>query len=274
VKPAYLYLRGDIENKNWLYVLDHSAPKEPEELSQTGRYRISPIFPVIPKLISLPEFKGSHFVGFFFYQHAFQALGYLLNQIIPENHERIWFSHGLASILMFSQELDTLCKVSSLYSKGLRGYEIWTLQDNLIIEKKFWHCKPTTYDPSLYSLIEYNLLSADLCHILDEFQNSINAAITRSAQYIPSHLLIYQQLVKLVNEFIEELLFLCGLSSRPPASFTEPGEILLENQIERQKMINQRTGGLVQINSTLSYVISQSYSGKRLLLLLRCICYN
>jgi hypothetical protein len=263
VKPVYLCLIDDLKNikKKKLLLLNHPVPKEYENEIKLGRYRISPIFPILITQSEQPEFKGSHYVGFFFYQHAFQALGHLLNNILPERHKEIWFSHGLASIIIFSHDLDFLQSIKKIYKQGLRAFELWSLKDNSIVKINTWRCKPNKFDPSLLFLRDYSSLNSDLCHLLDEFQNLLNSAVLRSSQYIPTQLPVYEKVLNALNGMIEELLFLCDPTSEPPASLSQAAVILRKSMIERQKMINQRTGNLVQINSILSRVLSQAYSG-------------
>lgn len=95
-----------------------------------------------------------------------------------------------------------------------------------------------------------------------EFQHCINNAILYAEQYIPSLLLMYQKLIESVNEIIHDLIYLKNPNGVIPESLPQNSKaILIDNPVERQKRIHQRTGQLVQINSALSYLLSQAFSG-------------
>lgn len=254
-------LKDGITKKS-LYFLEESSQKNHNEYEIYDSTRLSPIFPCAPEKMIIPDLKANLYVGFFFYQKAFSILGYLLKQLSDEEQGKVWFSHGLASIIVLSEKKELINKVKDFYTIELRAYEIWTIKKHILEKTEPWLCDLTNFDKTIFEIIDYSKLPYDLFMILEQFKNSMKTAISKSAQYIPSQLIVYQRIINAVNEILEELIFLHNPKSKIPQSLKKLDiESLRKNLVEQQKMINQRTGHLVQINSVLSYVLSQGYSG-------------
>ena len=254
---AYLVLTKDREG----YTLHASRDAPPADLvTAVQQYRISPIFAVIPKEAILPDAKGNGFVTFFFYEQAFLRSAQLINSLPPESQKGLWFSHGLASVILFSPDLEAAARVRKEHHEGLRAVEVWRVADSRITVVDQWLC-PFEIDPTAYSLVKWDGLDPDLSSLIHELQHSLNRAANQAAQFIPSQLDVYTRLCHAVSQVISELLFLQYPETSPPVFLREKANALQQNAVARQKRTNALTDYIVQINSALSYVISQGYGG-------------
>jgi len=222
-------------------------------------YRTSPVFPVLPTESLAPGFSGQTFLGFFAYDRAFSAIGRLLRQLPPDMLPNMWFSHGFASLLIFERAKDRLSIPELLSQSDLRAWEIWTLNDNVVHHQIDCFVAPPA-DVSIPSLEidDFTALPSDLRQVLSEFSHCIYTALERSAHYYPGYIRPLCSLIESINYIISEIQFLGNTNPGTDQNFPS---YLRDNPISRQKRLNQRTDQIIQLNSALSYVISQSFAG-------------
>jgi hypothetical protein len=110
------------------------------------------------------------------------------------------------------------------------------------------------------SLRDYSRLPSDLQNDIFEFANCIKTVIQRSMIYTPNFTNGFESLIPEMNEIITELDYLFHPDSSIPEVLSDREEVLKITN-NRLILINELTEEIVQINSTLSYVISQGYAG-------------
>jgi len=194
-----------------------SQLRDSSEKDLPSNYRISPIFPVHPDEAVLPKLGGSQYIGFFFYEQAFCQLGKIVNSVASKFQKDMWFTHGLASIVIFGKNKSDIETIRKDNSKGLRAFELWHVKDHKIRVVKKWLCRPTKVYMEKYCLINFQVLPPDIVDMLTELQHCIYKAVALAEQFIPTQLVVYEQLAKVTNEIIEELIFLKDLNGTPPS---------------------------------------------------------
>jgi predicted nuclease with RNAse H fold len=223
-------------------------------------YRISPIFPVLPEESTDPDLGGASFLAFYSFDRAFSIIGRLLRQLPSGLLPNMWFSHGFASLVIFSKDRESLDFSRDEPGLGLRAQEVWELRDGVVGRQEFWVAPPANLE--VFEVADFSALDSDLQRVLVEFRHCIYTALERAARYIPDYVASFRSLVETVNQIIEELLYISKKSEiRPRTCSAVFSDMLRNNDIERQRRINHRTDHIIQLNSALSYVISQSFAG-------------
>jgi len=119
---------------------------------------------------------------------------------------------------------------------------------------------PPELEPEDYAIQGVGLIGPDVGNIVQEIQHAVNGAVVRAAQFIPTQLVVYKRLIRDLNEIVAQLTFLQNPKNEPPPILQDSAEALKSDPVARQKRINALTDYVVQINSALSYVLSQAYS--------------
>lgn len=246
------------ERRGRLFVSSDLFPSTHDEIG--SKYRISPIFPVLPDEALTPDLKGTVFLSFYSFDRAFSVVGRLLRSLHPDLLPRMWFSHGFASLLVFSSDRKLLEFAKIDPALGLRAQETWELRAGVVADSEYWFSSPANHNGC--EVLDFSNLDSDLRRVLSEFRHCIYTALERSVNYAPDYAPSFSMLVETVNSIIGELLYINGKSDLLPHTCSESlARILRDNDIERQRRINHRTDHLIQLNSALSYVISQSFAG-------------
>ena len=222
-------------------------------------HRVSPIFPAFPDATTLPDTSQPYYVYLYFSSNPFEQLKLLED---ARGNHCVWFSHGLASIIGISSEQEILNSIGLLCEPDLYAIESWYIENSTLLKSDIKYIKkPTDVDRKSYSIVDYRGLNQDHKFLIVEISNCLNVATTRSAQVMPTLLPLIRKQYKFVNDLIEEIKYLEFPETPKPEAWTDtrPSEQLDIN--ERTKRIHQATGLLVQLNSQLSYVISQAFAG-------------
>jgi hypothetical protein len=265
MKSYWLVLNDDGTNK-YLKIIDNLEAVN----FQVEHYRISPIFPVSFNF-ELPDFSKKVYIQFYFVHHPFTSLVEILRCFRGFSIEKhIWISHGLASILYISGDENEKHIIENHFlGLDIKGED--KLNQNIIAIQE-WKYDNTTQSlessiplkpkqPSVaISLRDYSKLPSDLRNDIFEFANCIKTVIQRSKIYTPGFTCSFESLIDEMNKIIEILEYLFYPDSIIPEDISDRREELkLANS--RLILINELTEEIVQINSTLSYVISQGYTG-------------
>lgn len=251
MSAAYLCLNG-LSNGAMEFARDS---KEREELiSRGGAYRISPIFPVCAHAV-IPSSLDCRIL-FLTVERPFATLGSLLNHL-PDLKASCWFSLGLASIVLINVDQSVSSEVMTFLSTDLRAWEEWHVQNGQIIEAPFYRCEPATFDRTQYAIAtSLPDLNYDSQMLLDDIRLSIETFVALSAQYSPSYLSLASDLVGQVNSLSKDL------SSQFTTMNIVARETVDSSSVDfNQERIHRITDQLVQLNSVLSYAISQSFAG-------------
>ena len=228
-----------------------------------ARYRTSPIFPVMPGEGRTPQPDEDYFIGFFCFEGAFSVIGRLLGEIPRDLQSGMWFSNGLASLVLFSKDVSIIEQVRTTHGPELRAYEMWSVTKGRVASKDLWVAAPAAIPSPMPRVTNYSALPREQVLILDELTAALNVAIERSAQYMPDRMGALIRLIPAVNDIVAELQFLIEPDRfPPPPAFSEAAATKLRAApTQRQKMVHQRTGDLVQIAASLSAANTQAFSG-------------
>jgi hypothetical protein len=230
------------------------------QADEKGRLRISPIFAAAGDAETpLAEPDGT--ISFLVFERPYQAIA-RIRTAKPDLFSRIWYSHGLASVIAFNVPDRDLDLVTSDASLGFRGAEIWHVSTNVVRSSEVVFSPPAMVKAEDYALVDYRRLDSDSRVLLEEFEMCLRTAILLASQYAPRHLRVFSALTAAVNELVTEMQFLLTREGSPPESLPEgtwDDANAVESEIQRR--LHQRVGQLVQINSAFSYVISQAFTG-------------
>jgi hypothetical protein len=227
--------------------------------SPSKNYRVSPVYPVLPKEAKTPAAKSRFFVGFFCFEDPAFVLGRILGKVPKSVHAGLWFSHGLASIIVFANEEEDLAPVTAAVPEKLRAMEIWEVKEEHVNTRAPVLQPSAAIDKLVFAIRSPLKLDSETQILVNELRHCLNTAVARAAQFLPSSLKTFERLYPAVNDIIGELE---GLETTqqdavyvaPSGGYADP---LLAHEKRKQQLIDQ----LIQINSALSYVISQAYAG-------------
>jgi hypothetical protein len=200
-------------------------------------------------------------------KNSFSAIGQITNQIEIEDQKKIWFSLGLASVVLFSGEDERLeDELKKILNGKLSASEKWTIADNEIQEdtSETWLAPPSKIESKSLEIDYKSIENEELLSLLNEFALSINLLANLSAQYAPALFFTINSIVKIMQELINELNFLYIFKENKstdnlPESLN-PNLISALNEDGIQANIFQRIGAIVEIVSTISYIDSQLFS--------------
>ena len=223
--------------------------------------RISPIFRVVPDEACNDPLGTCSWVAFFCPRRAFEFIG---EQTQP-TQERLWFSHGLASVVQFAPSKEALLETLAGQEDKMAAYEIWQLTDGRVTVVEQW-----VRDAILpnCSLTDYSGLSKDAQRLLEEIQVNLHEAARCAAIYMPEQGPKLERITVSVNEMLQELKILQQQAPVLATAIPEPTTEVKSGtpstngaNADRHQRINQRLSHLIQLNSALAYVVSQTTNG-------------
>jgi hypothetical protein len=267
MKSYWLVLNRDEETKK-VRIVDSLS----EAINcKVNQYRISPIFPVSSSNHELPDFKKRVFIQFYFVHNPFIIMVEILRLFNGSDiKKKLWISHGLAAIIYITGDEKQRNTISDLFL-GPDKYVGDKFKRNIIAIQE-WKLDDTVLDPESAILLEnkqpsvaihlhdYSRLPPDLQNDILEFTNCIKTAIQLSETYTPQFTKNFKFILEEINNIIESLDWLFYPDSIIPDALSD-SEDELKTSNKRLIRINELVEEVIQINSTLSYVISQGYAG-------------
>ena len=222
--------------------------------------RLSPIHPLVENQETPDLERECWYVHFLAPTDPFSVLGRISTKAYPEIECRTWFGIGLASVIVFLQENESIDRLVDELGSELLAHEIWKVDRSDLVEINVRRQPVTANIVSSEKLGPLDqTLPSDLGAVVEEFSASIHAARGWARSYAKDELPTLDQLADEVSTLVEELVWLCSDStSQPPTGLLDAK---LDNAIECRRLVQQRSDRLVQINSSLSYVISQAFFG-------------
>lgn len=217
---------------------------------------MSPVFPVVPGKESSEPLDGTAFVGFFCPLRAFEFIG---KQPMPVR-ERLWFSHGLAAMIRFGKTKEEVLQTIAGQEGEVAAYEIWRLEkDRVEVEAQWFRQSPPPPD---CSLVDFSDLPKDARRVLEEIEVHLHEAARCAAVFMPEQTVKLERITASVNEMIGELLHFGEPKAHPVPTHLEGKKRPLNgNDASFHQRINQGLSHLIQLNSALAYVISQTSHG-------------
>jgi hypothetical protein len=224
-------------------------------------YRCSPLFPLSEKQ-QVIEIKSAK-ISFYCFQSAAPLIGKVLKQGSKELINNLWYSIGLASVIVISEneeihkELLQLAKpVEPLFE------EVWKI-NNSYLEQIDITPKVDQVIKFEAKLVVYKSLPVPVKVVVDEFLSNIAIIVPKVIRHIPNEKETFVKLVNQVNELILELIYLSNpKETELPETLSEyDTNTLLNNPLLRETISHQNIDRLIQINSALSYVSTQALTG-------------
>jgi hypothetical protein len=220
-------------------------------------FRLSPIFP-LDLAIDIPAID-SQTLHFFSFKNAYRALARIQQVGSKELQKSTFFSLGLASVILITSKPSLYDELMQVVAIKPDMYEYWITKSGKI-NKIQYTSTPTTNEVSV-SIISYSKLPLTERSIIDEFMVTIKLLLLKLTKHMPFEEPKIQRLIGEVNILVKELVYLNELTGDPPESLAEYSKEDLEGKKLNQNIRHQVVDRIVQINSALSYVSTQAFSG-------------
>ena len=246
----------EIFKPNTIFVSIKASRIAPIEITDKS-IRISKIFPLIQQE-KIPEIDKCRIYFFDFY-NPFKVLGILKQKASGDLLRSIYFSCGLCSVILITKSNKYHDELFSIIAEKPNSSETWDIKNSLIDDVDI--CLPEIKENVCEPIHSYYQLSIVERSIIDEFATSIKILFSKILLHDSEYITTLNGLVGIVNSFIIELNYLTTFEGEIPEMLNiyniEKLKDPIENNIFKQQIIDR----LIQINSTLSYFSTQSYSG-------------
>lgn len=256
----------------------HFSETDPSNLNLQNLFICSPVFSVLTDgYDSIPQIMNGTRITFIMVPNIFPAFGEILKLFPPIN--QIWFSLGLSNLIIIENDTTSILSDGILEhlqkTLNLTASETWILHNQKICTNN----KPSTkikFDQ--IKAINFNIKLSDKLplHIkfaVSEYIISVNKFLTASKKFTPYYYDKHFKTIDASADLVNDLSFLFGDDSFLPSDWLlnslkikTPVEArsVLQNVAglnKREDLINDRSGRIIQFNSSMSYVYSQAYSG-------------
>lgn len=235
--------------------LDKAAPIDDGDRS----IRVSRIFPLAAEdSVKRPDVSNSE-IRFYDFDAPFRVLGQLSEKGSEPLKESIFFSYGACSVILIYKDDKVLEEFKSIVSIKPRATEHWTVKNSLI--QNIVPAASPDVKVEVPQILKYEGLPSLIMATLDEFCLSVHILHTKIIKEDLINTSILENLISIVNGFIKQLAYLDSLTGKiPDENYVENPALLsdpMENQVQRQQLVDR----IIQINSAMSYVSTQSFSG-------------
>jgi hypothetical protein len=221
-------------------------------------FRVSPIFPLIPdyKINSIED----SVIFFFNFSNAFRVLGRIEKMGSDELKNSVFFSTGLSSIILINGDEKIWKEFKDIAKYKEVASEKWILKKNTI-EKIEYSPQEVNEKIEKQEIIDYDVLPITERAIIDEFKINIKLLLLKLTSHMPSELPKFKKLIEEINSLIIELVFLVELKGNPPTTLSEFTTEDLKNIKINHVIRHQNIDRIIQVNSALSYISTQAFSG-------------
>lgn len=268
---ALLYVHRSAEGKLTVQLKAQPSDDLPDPSTY---YRVSPIFRVWPDLAGEVDFSGEVVFAFYALDSAYRVISEI-GARLPRVKPYLWFSHGLASVIVVSSDPSMVSEVDVVVADHHIASEKWKVVDGVIGQPELSFADPPAVDLTDFMVADYSSLPEDVCTIVREFNHSLNKAVWLSRLFMPREMSTYKLLLKAVNDIITTLVrYHTTHSTEKPAAAGETIQTGIEDHLARRKAIHQLQDRLVQINSALSYLMSQAFAGVVPIMQRECLIRN
>ena len=231
-----------------------------KHLCPSAEFRTSPIFPLSDK--NFVPTDASYYVYLFCFDDAYKVLGRALNKGSEKLKQRIWYSVGLASVILITEDPKLDTDLLNIASCSPIDVEHWTIETSHIKEIKCNSFTTKKYYPAQLNFPNYELLPAIYRTIIDEFVASVCIIAPKLARHTPAEFDSIPRIVEEINKLIEELVYVHQLTGPIPPTLLEFTEDKIKsNPSIREEIIYQDIDRIIQVNAALSYVSTQGLSG-------------
>lgn len=219
--------------------------------------RLSKVFPLIKNIHF--KLKETTEIRFFEFDVPFRVLGKIKQKASKELQESIFFSYGSCSVLLFTDSKRLIKEFCDLDLGAIHAEETWQIEDSFIVN--LTTSVNRSNSDSLAAVSDYGVLPPIERCILDEFSIAIKIFENKIGDHEHYDISALNRLVQIVNNYIEELIYFHKPEGPIPTSSYLTTATEIESPLEKQIQIQQIVDRLIQINTSLSYVSTQSYSG-------------
>ena len=231
-----------------------------QEATDGFSYRCSPIFPV-NSAFDEPNFNNSN-IYFYCFESAFAVLGRLCDIGSSDLVANLWYSIGLASIILITNNPLLNDELLSKAPHPPRSRETWEIVADHVTKINYCLSPSGAYDPDSFRVPPYSSLPPAERSVIDEFVANIAFIVPKVAAHLPSELDKFPRLVGQISKLISELTWVRKPEGPKPVTLAAHSEdSLRKDTFLRGGIANQALDRIIQVNSALSYVCSQMLSG-------------
>jgi hypothetical protein len=228
--------------------------------SEYKSFRISPIFPLLESN-TVPSL-GNTSINFYHYPNPYRILGRIKNIGSGELKSCIFFTSGLASIILITNDKNLHEEFIAIANQKEIASEIWKIKDSNIYDispnvNKERSCP----NPEIVRLTDYSCLPSVERALIDEFIVSTQLLLLKMPFYMPAEEIKIRSLINEVETFVKELVYLQTLEGPIPDTLPEFTVEDFKKGKTAQTVRHQVLDRIIQINSALSYVSTQAFSG-------------
>lgn len=219
--------------------------------------RISRIFPLLSQGANIKTWNN-YMIHFVSVENPFNVLGKI--KTIDERSivENVFFSYGECSLLLICKD-EKQIELFETFLDGDFKSETWIVHNEYIHDIKLKGILSTVI--SRFSLPSYCVLPLNLTCLLDEYVALIKLLERKlTVRYSPLAEVL-DKLHVIVSNFTLELIYLNYPSGDPPLSLITTDTTRLKDSLFKQILEQQIIDRIIQINSSLSYVSTQTFSG-------------
>ncbi|MXV16498.1 hypothetical protein [Hufsiella ginkgonis] len=256
----------------------HLTTGDPATESYKNLFITSPLFcPHKDGVSEKPLMEEGTKVIFMMVPSVFPTLNELITRFTLSNE--LWFSIGLANLVLFDNSKDgsvTQAIVSVLLDKeNITAYEVWEIDKgrislvnppivkNFSADKDVYHC----------GLAISEKVPLHIKFACSEYIISVDKFLTASKKFTPHYFSLHEKTVLAANDLVTDLAFLYQDELQSPSDAllssldAETKELAVQKlhdpslRIGVDELINDWHGKLIQFNSSMSYIYSQTYSG-------------
>jgi hypothetical protein len=214
----------------------------------------SPIFPLLSDPF-LPEPEATYRVIFIVHQQPFLQLGKLDGDL----RKYFWYSLGVTSLVsIFPPHISNSQILGALDQSHILCHETWSIRSGKLEKPQIAFVNPNAGHLDT-SWPEHSPINPDLIRLIHELRLNFNSLLKRARIMMPSLLPV----MKLVQESVGKEVGHILQDERLLRNTTIAKEQLTDatQSLTTHKRLNVSVDALVQLNSALAYVLSQSFYG-------------
>lgn len=242
--------------------------EDPSLLDSNPPSLTSPLFSIDPDgYSSLPEIKNDTKITFYSLEKPFPHIKRLIDSLKIELKNEVWFAIGLSNLVVIdnsnSHELSIEIEDYVVYNGICIARETWLIDEySSISHPPMVHFYGQINGEDIFQFhfqIPENLLLHEK-FVISEFKMTSNKLLSASYKFTPQYFKSHRKILIEASELVTDLFIL-----RDNSNGYEPSEaletLLKDPENSKEEILNDTYGRIVQLNSSLSYVYSQVYSG-------------
>lgn len=243
------------ENRFVKLIDQKSAPCDPK----LGSTRINQIFGLGEENSKIIDNTSD--IYFYHFENAFRVLGRLKEKSSELLKNCIYFNSGLASIIFFVPSKKIFTEFEQIIGNEINyDFEKWILIDGKITEIRFQKSNKKIDGTLDLSFVNYEHLPLNDRTIIDEFYVTMNMIIPKIVELMPAETSKIKRLLEEANNLIKEIKYLYDFEGSVPDGIEYTEDKLRDPKINLQ-IRHQSLDRIIQINSALSYISTQAFSG-------------